>query len=193
MEPAALDDTTSTTGACIFVAYLLVAVILVSILCRDLINAYIFLPKSLRNQEGLQRHIRAYASLAASSFSVLSYHIIDFLVESYQEWAIEREIELPHRIYGKRGLLGPSHQRTPLYIWTWLRTSTLFQNFARNICEPYENYWWTLQALLMTMACSHLMAQEGLIYWYSKISTGTLTDCETKGPNVRYIIYGFML
>ena len=156
------DQTINTTGAVVFLAYILAALLFLGLLCRDLVNAYISLPKSLRYQDSLQKQIQTFAGLAVLSFSVLSYHMIDYLIESYQDWASERDIEIPYRLYGKMGLLGPSHQRTSLLIWTWLRTSTLFKNFARTICEPYEHFWWTEQALLTTMAWSVFMSLEGM-------------------------------
>ena len=170
MAPESLDqETTNIIGAIIFIAYILAALYLTALLSRDLINAFLYLPKSLRNRNGLHTQLLTFVSLAIGSFSVLSYHLLDYLVESYQEWATHRSIELPYRLYGKMGLFGPGHQRTPLYIWTWLKTSTLFQSFAQTICEPGEHFWWTQQALLMTMAWSFFMSVEGIYSFRCRI------------------------
>ena len=163
MEPRAFDkETTNTTSAIIFITYILAGLFLTGLISCDLINTYIFLPQSLRVRDGLQKQIQIFISLAVLSFSVLCYHLTDFLIESYQEWAIDRDIELPYRLYGKMGLLGPSPQRTQIYIWTWLQTSSLFQDFTQAVFQSYESYWWTLQALLMTMAWSVFLSQEGM-------------------------------
>ena len=162
MESDALvGETRNLTGAIIFTAYVIAALLLTALLSRDLVNAYLYLPKSLRNQDGLHKQLQAVAGLCVMSFSVLSYHMMDYLIESYQTWANNRGIALPYQLCGKMGLLGSEQQRAPLYIWTWLKTSTLFQNFAQTIVVPSEHFWWTQQALLVTMAWSVFMSIEG--------------------------------
>ena len=165
MASASMERETirNTTGAIIFTAYVIAALLLTAILCRDLVNAFFLdLPKSLRNRDGLHNRIRVFACLSILSFSLLSYHMTDYLIVSYERWANERKIALPDRLYGKRGLFGPmENQRVPLLIWEWLTTSTLFQDFAQTICQSRENFWWTQQALFITMAWSVYMSVEG--------------------------------
>lgn len=160
-SPSSQRETVNTTGAIIFVLYVVAALIFTGFICKDLINAYLYLPRFLYQQRSLQKNVQIFAGLATLSFSVLSYHMMDYLIESYQEWANPRGIKLPDQFYGKDGLLGPASERAPLYIWTWLKTSTLFYNFARTICEPYEHYIWTEQALLVTMGWCLFMSIEG--------------------------------
>ena len=155
------EDTRNVTGAIIFLSYILAALLLTAFICRDLISQYLSLPKSLWNKNDLHTQLQTFASLTLLSFTVLSYHMIDFLLESYQQWAIDRDIELPLRIYGKSGLFGSSLHRTPIYPWSWMKSSTLFQDFAQSICEPQEHFWWTSQALLFTLAWSAFLSLEG--------------------------------
>lgn len=155
------DNTRNVSGALIFLSYMLAALLLTAFICRDLINQYLSLSKSLWNKSDLHTRLRTFASLTFLSFTVLSYHMIDFLLESYQQWAIDRDIELPLRVYGRSGLFGSSHHRTPLYLWSWMKSSTLFQDFARSICEPQEHFWWSGQALLFTLAWSAFLSLEG--------------------------------
>ena len=155
------EGTKNVIGAVIFLSYILAALLLTAFICRDLIRQYLSLPKSLWNKKDLHAQLRAFASLTLLSFTVLSYHMIDFLLESYQQWAIDRDIELPLRIYGKAGLFGSSLHRTPIYPWSWMKSSTLFQDFARSICEPQGHFWWTSQALLFTLAWSVFLSLEG--------------------------------
>ena len=155
------EDTKNVSGAMIFLGYILAALLLTAFICRDLIGQYLSLPKSLWNKNDLHKQLRTFASLTLLSFTVLSYHMIDFLLESYQQWAIGRDIELPLRIYGKSGLFGSGLHRTPLYPWSWMKASNLFQDFARSICEPQEHFWWSSQALLFTLAWSAFLSLEG--------------------------------
>lgn len=155
------EEMVNTGGAVIFVFYVVAAITFTGFICLDLVNTYLYLPRSLYQKHGLQKNVQIFAGLATLSFSFLSYHMMDYLIESYLQWANYRSIRLPVQLYGKGGLLGPASERTPLYLWTWLSTSTLFYNFARTICEPYEHYIWTEQALLVTMGWCLFMSIEG--------------------------------
>ena len=158
---AQVEEVSNTLGALIFVAYVAAAFFISAFIARDLINAYVYLPRRLRERKGLFKEVQIFTTLAILSFSVLSYHMLDYLIESYSSWAIEKRIALPQQVYGKTSVFGPYDQRTPLYIWTWLRTSTLFTNFARTICSPQEHACWTSQALFMTMSWNVIFNFEG--------------------------------
>ena len=160
---ATQTETSNTIGAIVFIFYVLDAIVLTALLSRDLVKEWLYLPKRMRNDEKLQNRLQAFTALAFLSFSVLSYHMLDYLVESYEAWAQDRNIALPSQFYGKGGLFGPSQQRAPLHIWTWLRTSTLFHDFARSICEPSQHFWWSQQALLATMSWNLYLSIEGTL------------------------------
>ena len=154
-------EASNTIGAIIFVAYILAAIALTGSICRDLINAYVYLPKKLREKPGLQRNLTIFSTIALISFSVLSYHMFDYLLVSYSSWASDHSIALPQAVYGKDGLLGPKGQRVPVYIWTWLRSSTLFTDFAKTICAPQSHALWTTQALFATAMWNVVLTLEG--------------------------------
>ena len=176
MDTSSTQETANTTGAIVFVLYVVAALVITGFPCTNLVNTYLYLPKALYQKHGLQQNVQIFAGLATLSFSVLSYHMMDYLIESYQQWANDRTIGLPDQLYGKGGLLGSASERTPLFIWTWLKTSTLFYSFAQTICKPYEHYIWTEQALLVTMGWCLFMSIEGELsfhlhanYWSTTI------------------------
>lgn len=156
------EETRNVSGAIIFTAYVVAALLLTTLLSSSLTNAFYSSDTARRTNPHLQTYVQLFSSLAFLSFSILSYHMLSYLILSYSEWATERNIELPYRFLGHKGIVGLSDARTvKLHIWTWLKTSTLFLNFARTICESGENFWWTQQALFMTMGWSVFVGMEG--------------------------------
>lgn len=96
------------------------------------------------------------------SFSTLSYHMLNYLIVSYQAWSKSHGYQPPGSLFGSNSLLGTQEQRIPLHIWSWLTNSTLFADFATTICSNNARFWWTQQALLITMAWSVFMSLEGV-------------------------------
>lgn len=168
MEPKASDTIEATynfSGAVIFISYVVAVLLLTILLLGNLINAASSLDagrKRIIPRAHTQTFLQLYSSLALLSFSVLSCHMLSYLILSYSEWATERDIELPYRFWGYKGIVGLTKDRTvDLQIWSWLKTSTLFRDFAQTICETGENFWWAQQALFMTMGWSVFLSIEG--------------------------------
>ena len=145
-------DVKNVIGACIFVAYVLAALFLTACLTHHLFIKYTSLP--VPRKESLATKIQTCAALSAISFSVLSYHMLNYLIQSYYDWALSHSLPVPNALW-RSAFWSKSH------IWTWLRTSTLFQNFAQTIVSNDERFWWTGQALLWTMGWSVFMSIEG--------------------------------
>jgi len=159
------------SGALIFSTYVVSALVLILLICSSLRSQYQHLLKSedAKRTIDLERRLQIFSTLSVLSFATLSYHMLSYLILSHQAWAETNRILLPRRVWGDVSLLGLGGQKVELHIWEWLISSTLFQDFAKTICDDSARFWWTQQALLVTMAWSVFMSFEGLlvILWFS--------------------------
>ncbi len=151
------------SGVIIFTAYVASALFLTALIAYNLITAYNALPSSyLSHKHGrspISSHIQVFLALTVLSFSVLSYHMLNFLIESYIFWAKVWGVQLPLSVFGHNGLFGRGGVQ--LHVWQWLTGSTLFLDFAEEICGTWPRYWWTSQALWATMGVSIFMGFHG--------------------------------
>ena len=172
-KPSADTLPRNTTGALIFSAYVFSALFLTIFITRSHFIAF-YSRKStpLKNRNaGQSTRLLIYTSLSLLSFSVLSYNMLSFLIVSYTAWAQERHIALPKEFFGSdrallgvlRGVTGGLMEKAVIRVevWEWLTTSTLFQDFARDICDDWARYTWTCLALVDTMGVGMWMASEG--------------------------------
>ena len=147
-------------GAIIFFSYIVAALGLISLISYDLCKAYKIYPHPSVQAEALinTNLILTFASLAAISFSVLSYHMLNVLIYSYLAWADSANTLLlqPSSSYGNM-----LNNISNLHIWTWAKSSTLFKDFAENICNDPVRFWWTQQALSLSIGWNTFMAIEG--------------------------------
>ena len=153
----------NTIDALIFSAYVIAALFFTIYICLDLLLAY--------HKQGVandshpnvksKRNLQVFSTLATLSFSSLSYQMLKYLIVSYAKWAEINAIPLPQRPFGNESLLGSGDRRIEVFIWQWLTSSTLFQDFAQTICSNSARFWWTQQALLVTMGWSVFMSFEG--------------------------------
>lgn len=149
------------SGALIFCAYVISALILSVYIISSLTSRYLHPSRASQDGEiGNHKSLLIFSAFAALSFSTLSYHMSNYLIVSYQTWAVGRGYEVSQRLLGENGILA-LEKSIPLRIWQWLTTSTLFQDFAQTICGNSAHFWWTQQALFVTMACSVFMSFEG--------------------------------
>lgn len=150
-------------GTVIFISYVVAALCLTAFLAYDLSSAYLSLTSShLSRRTGrstISSHVYTFLTLAILSFSVLSYHMLNFLILSYGSWAGNRNIPVPYSPFGPQGLVG--YNRTRIHVWQWLTGSTLFLDFAKEICATWSRYWWTSQALWATTGVYCFMAFHG--------------------------------
>ena len=148
------------SGALIFTAYVLSALFLTAFISNSLRVQH--RKTSPERKHGRENHIQIFSALTVLSFSTLSYRMLNYLIVSYQAWSKSYDYQLPASLFGSNGLFGPREQRVPLHIWSWLTESTLFTDFATTICSNNARFWWTQQALLVTMAWSAFMSLEGV-------------------------------
>lgn len=162
-EPDADSSAYNFAGALIFTAYVISALFLTAFITYNLTTNYLTLDTSrLSQQQGrstLKGHIQVFFILSVLSFSVLSYHMLSFLIVSYKTWASQQGIAIPVSILGPNGLLG--HERTTIHVWRWLTHSTLFLDFAQEICATTPRYWWTGQALWKTIGTNIHISYHG--------------------------------
>lgn len=156
------------SGAVIFCTYILSAIVLTFSICNSLASQYRKMTKARDKKvpNDLKRRIQVFSALSVLSFSMLSYYMLSFLILSCRTWAETHRFLLVRKFWGipgKVGLLGSQNQKVKLVLWEWLISSTLFQDFALDICNDSARFWWTQQALLMTTAWSVFMSFEGLL------------------------------
>ena len=162
------DPHGNLAGALIFTAYVASALFLTGFISTSLFHAYRSSKApigSLSNgKPSLDTRILPCVSLSILSFSVLSYHMLFFLIDSYTTWAQDRQIALPQNMFRSDGVLlgmiGVGQRK--VMVWRWLTTSSLFQDFATDICDDWGRYWWTCQALVITMSVGLWMGRKGM-------------------------------
>ena len=154
---------TNLLSAVIFTVYVLSALFITSFISYNLLYRYVaLLPHYLSQRHGhasIDAHIQTFLTLSIFSFSILSHHMLGFLVLSYKEWAVNQGLPLPQSVFGVDGIFGKG--RVELFIWRWLASSTLFLDFALDICASWERYWWIGQALWATMGVAVFMGSYG--------------------------------
>lgn len=145
-------DDQNIIGALIFISYIIAALLFSGCILVNLWKAS-FRSTPSPGPKHTQR-ILAFSSLALFSFTTLSYHMLSFLISSYDDWANARNLPRPAALSAQD--LGQ------LYLWQWTKTSALFQDFATNICmETNGNWWWTEHVLVFSIAWNVYMAVEG--------------------------------
>jgi hypothetical protein len=147
-------------GAVVFFLYILAALGLTALISSDLVNLYGVFLRSKMNTSYRSNLVLAFAAFAVISFSSLSYHLLSVLIYSYAEWAEKAHVPLPQTFFGAfSGLTNGS--LSFLNIWAWAKSSTLFQDFAEVVCNDAVRFWWTQQALLLSIGWNTFMAIEG--------------------------------
>ena len=146
----------NTIGALLFYGYILSALFLTGLICRDLAGEYFATCKDRQVQPRPQKRIAlprtekqiqisTLAALSFLSFSVLSYHMLNFLIHSYQTWTI----------------LSPQRALSATSVRTWSTQSRLFREFGEVICNDPRRFWWTRLALTYSLGWNVYMTTEG--------------------------------
>jgi len=151
------DGQDNVLGAVLLFSYILAALGLTALISSDLLHAFNTLVKSNANPSRRINLVLVFAAFAAISFSSLSYHLLNILIASYVEWAQTASIPLASSFFG--GL--SDHSVSLPNIWTWAKSSALFQDFADIICNDAVRFWWTQQVLLLSIGWNTFMAIEG--------------------------------
>lgn len=139
-----IDAPTNLPGALIFWAYIVGALASTEIVLNTIRQSYL--------NNGRPKIPPFLAILALTSFATLSYHMLNVLILSYQQWTTRHSIPLG-------ALVGAN--RTPLYLWKWSITSSLFQDFGEAIVATKPRYLLSSSGLWSTLAVAVYMGIEG--------------------------------
>jgi hypothetical protein len=140
-----IDAPTNHPGALIFWAYIVAALASTGVVLNTIRKSYL-------QNNGRPKIPPLLAILALSSFATLSYHMLNVLILSYQQWTTRHNIPLG-------ALIGSN--RTPLHLWQWSITSSLFQDFGRAIVATKPRYLLSSSGLWSTLAVALYMGIEG--------------------------------
>lgn len=139
-----IDASTNLSGALIFWTYIAAALASTGIVLNTIRQSYL--------NNGRPKPPLFLAILALSSFATLSYHMLNVLILSYQQWTVRHSIPLG-------ALIGAN--RTPLHLWQWSITSSLFQDFGEAIAATKPRYLLSSSGLWSTLAVAVYMGIEG--------------------------------
>ncbi|KAI4723799.1 hypothetical protein E4T49_08474 [Aureobasidium sp. EXF-10728] len=139
------DTPTNYPGALIFWAYIAAALTFTGIVLNTIKQSY-------QQNNGRSKIPSILKILAVSSFVTLSYYMLNVLILSYQQWTTRHNVPLG-------ALIGSN--RTPLHLWQWSITSSLFQNFGEAIVATKPRYLLSSSGLWSTLAVAVYMGIEG--------------------------------
>ncbi|CAD0092628.1 unnamed protein product [Aureobasidium mustum] len=139
-----INADTNLSGALIFWAYIVGALACTGIVLNTIRQSYL--------SNGRPKIPPVLATLALSSFATLSYHMLNVLILSYQQWTARHSIPLG-------ALIGAN--RTPIHLWQWSITSSLFQDFGEAIVATKSRYLLSSSGLWSTLAVAVYMGIEG--------------------------------
>lgn len=140
-----INAPTNHLGALIFWAYIVAALASTGVVLSTI-------RKSHLENNGRLKIPPLLAILAVSSFATLSYYMLNVLILSYQQWTTRHNIPLG-------ALIGSN--RTPLHLWQWSITSSLFQDFGEAIVATKSRYLLSSSGLWSTLAVAVYMGIEG--------------------------------
>src|SRR5256885_6238226 len=160
MSASTFQHPDNVSGTIIFFAYVAAALGLTGLILSELFHAYAAFSKSRANTTLRSNLVLTFASFATISFSTVSYHMLNVLIYSYTAWAESAEVPVPQTFLGALNGL-TTGQLSILNIWTWAKSSTVFKDFAEVVCNDPVRFWWTQQALLLSIGWNTYMAIEG--------------------------------
>lgn len=156
------DSVHNVTGAYLFTAYVLASLLLTTLIAVDLYQAYRYRPSlSSKQSHQVSKQLQVFVALAVLNFSTLSYHMLSYLIFSYQDWAEPKGLAIRPTLYLTKHPRSSSNLGFIAHLWQWLTESTLFFHFAKTICENSANFWWTLHALHVSAGSALFLSIEG--------------------------------
>jgi hypothetical protein len=157
-------------GSALFIAYIILALYCTTTITFSLYRQYASISsvksdkktedeQLKKRQNARKRHVKIYGFLASISFATLSYHMLSFLIESYDDWA------------SNKWLLIRTISWAHLKGWMW--DSTLFESFAKELVQDGASTVWVQAAILATWFWNVWMAAKGKsirIKWVKKLT-----------------------
>jgi hypothetical protein len=166
LQSGDVADGSNLLGAIVFFSYIVAALALTGTLIGDIVVAYNARVKDIhagKHHPSAGFVLVCRTLLALTSFSMLSYHMLMFLIDSHSVWSSANNMTIPALSRSSRSFLGVVELINRLHVWRWATSSTLFIDFAKSICTPPRHYWWTQKALLYSYAWNLYMAREGIL------------------------------
>ena len=99
------------------------------------------------------RHIEIYALFASVSFAVLSFHMLNFLMHSYEQWAVGRRATIP---------------TLEVSLKAWMLATSLFESFAKGLVGDGPSSLWTQVGVLGTWFWTVWMGGKGWSFFSSR-------------------------
>lgn len=144
---------TNYFGASIFISYIIAALVLTSAITGELDAAYRRVKARRAGSAAQWMQFKIFVALSSTSFAVLSYNMLSFLITSYNTWSeSQSSVSLSS---------SPSALRLAMNVWQWTIHSTLFLDFAQSLCASQQSYWWVMQALMATMVTNVVIQSAG--------------------------------
>lgn len=149
---------TNYLGTVLFLLYILLALVLTGYIPLSLFKRYQSLvnfplisttsPPSPRIRDARARHIKIYAGLASVSLAMLSYHMLNLLMENYAHWSASE---------------GSGSEMNVETLKQWMLNSALFEKFAREMVDDGPSTVWMQVGVLGTWFWGVWMGGKGLL------------------------------
>ena len=131
-------------GAVIFWLYIVAALFFMGVVIYTIVT----LPgSSSTSKQQLSQDVAIFSILAFISFAVLSFNMLNVLIQSFKAW------------YGHNITLTELRVED---IWSWSIESTLFRDFAEALVSTTPRQYWMQAALLATMSVGLFVGSEGV-------------------------------
>lgn len=164
-------DRSNVLGGSIFVAYIVAALVVTSIILHSLHRSYGRIPQDKKYVRAFQIQLHTLCIISLVSFGVLTTNMLSFLVRSLQAFRGEKA-----DIYGSEGGI-----LCLLFdVLQWTRSSSLFADFAKELIATSASFWWSQYALVATLIATVYMSTFGM-------------SIEAKLSSIAFTSYGVLI
>ena len=142
-------------GTVLFLSYIFATLVFIGIILSRHITAYHAIPQATRQEVGFNICLAVLYLAAVTSFAILSYNMLSFLIASFQSY---------HEMRATSDLSAIAD--LPARIWDWMYHSELFASFAWSLVRPA--FWPTVESrLTYVMAATAYIATHRIDYDFS--------------------------
>lgn len=192
-------DSVESVSALLFWAYIIVALLASIIVIYDMKKLYKNHEQELAiksksydtskttDQEDCRHGVVLSLSLSLISFSVISYHMLSFLLHSHHAWLEHNRRILSDMSTDQQETL-QSFPGLAQRLWQWSVEASLFSNFAKAICDGTEQFWWTQLVLVYSFSWNVFMAFKGMSLPLNTVSTTN----QARSPNKHSSFVGLL-
>lgn len=164
MAPVPLEQHVNYQSVALVAGHVIAAVFLTVGVGRSLYRSKCALGPSQDTRE--RRHSRAtlipvFAILALLSLGSASYAALQHAVLSYKVWAGERDIAVPLRIYGDKGIFRFGENATDVYPGLWMSDTSVQLDSFEILAERARRFWWGQQIEMGLIPWNLFLSVEG--------------------------------